>query len=160
MANLKGHLIAGTIAGVSLAFLLSFFGVNPAMLFIGAVLCIGAAMFPDIDQENSTPRNIMRGIVPGLVGLIALYLYFSWRYWNNSLLEQALFIAFPFVFLLVYEKFMPRHRGAIHKFPGLLMVSGAVIVLGLFLGYNPLGIGVLVLFSVLGFSSHVIMDHI
>jgi hypothetical protein len=117
-------------------------------------------MFPDIDQENSTPRHIMRGIVPGLIGIIALYLYFSWRYWNNSLLEQALFIAFPFAFLLIYEKLIPRHRGAIHKLPGLLMLGGAVVVLGLFLGYNPIGIGVLVLFSVTGFSSHVIMDHI
>lgn len=160
MANLHGHLIAGTIAGVGLAFLLSFLGVNPTMLFIGAVICIGSAMFPDIDQENSTPRNIMRGIVPGLIGIIALYLYFSWRYWKNSLLEQALFVAMPFAFLLIYEKLIPRHRGAIHKLPGLLMLGGAVVVLGLFLGYNPIGIGVLVLFSVTGFSSHVIMDHI
>lgn len=160
MANLQGHLIAGTIAGIGMAFLLSFLGVSPTMLFIGAVLCIGSAMFPDIDQENSTPRHILRGLMPGIVGILALYLYFSWRYWKNSLLEQGLFIAFPFVFLLIYEKLIPRHRGAIHKWPGLMMLAGAVIVLGLFLGYNPLGIGILVLFSTLGFSSHVIMDYI
>lgn len=160
MVNLHGHLIAGTIVGVGLAFLLSFFGVNPTMLFIGAVICIGSAMFPDIDQENSTPRNILRGVIPGLVGIIALYLYFSWRYWKNSLIEQALFIAFPFAFLFVYEKFIPRHRGAIHKMPGLMILLGTVVVLGMFLEYNPLGIGILALFSTMGFSSHVIMDHI
>ena len=160
MANLQGHMIAGTIAGVGLAILLSFFNISPTILFIGAVISIGSAMFPDIDHDHSIPRKLLRGLMPGLVGVIALYLFFSWRFWNTSLVQQAIFVAFPFLFLVTYEKFIPRHRGAVHKWPGLLFLLALVGILAFFLKYDFVGLGVLVLFSVLGFGSHILLDYL
>lgn len=160
MANSQGHLIGGTIAGVGLALLLSFFGISPTMLFIGAIICIAASEFPDIDHDHSIPRKIIRGILPGLVGVIALYIFFSWRFWKNSLIEQAVFVAFPFLFLATYEHFIPRHRGAVHKWPGLLFLLALVGVLAFFLKYDFLGLGVLILFAAVGFSTHIVLDYI
>lgn len=160
MANSQGHLIAGTIAGVGLAMLLSFLGLSPSILFLGAVVCIVASEFPDVDHDHSLPRKVMRGIVPGLIGMIALYLFFSWRFWNSSLVEQILFVAFPAVFLISYEKFIPRHRGSIHKFPGLLILLVIIAVAAYFLNFNLIDGGVLLLFGAVGFSTHIFLDHI
>lgn len=160
MANSQGHLIGGTVTGVGLAILLSFLGVNPTTLFLGAIVCIVASEFPDIDHNHSLPRKILRGIVPGLVGIVALYLFFSWKFWNGSSLEMILFLIIPVVFLVSYEKFIPRHRGSIHKWPGLVLFISIVVTLAYFLRFNFLDGAILVLFGVLGFVSHILLDHI
>ena len=117
-------------------------------------------MFPDIDHDYSIPRKLLRGMMPGLIGVLALYLFFSWRFWKNSLIKQAVFVAFPFLFLVTYEKFIPRHRGAVHKWPGLLFLLAIVGVLSFFLKYDFLGLGILALFATVGFSTHILLDYI
>lgn len=160
MADSQGHLIAGTICGVGLAVILSFMGIGAAALFLGAIICIIASEFPDIDHDHSLPRKVLRGIIPGLVGIIALYLFFSWRFWNSSWLEQVLFVVLPIVFLFSYEQFIPRHRGSIHKWPGLALFLAVLIAIAYFLRFGVVDAAVLVLFGAVGFSSHVILDHI
>jgi len=160
MADSQGHLIAGTVAGVGLAVLLSFLGIGPTVLFLGAIICIIASEFPDIDHDHSIPRKVMRGIIPGLVGIMILYLFFSWRFWNNSILEQVLFIALPIIFLVSYEKFIPRHRGAIHKWQGLVLFLAVTAAIAYFLKFGIIDGAIVVLFGAVGFSSHVVLDHI
>jgi membrane-bound metal-dependent hydrolase YbcI (DUF457 family) len=160
MANAEGHLVAGTVAGVGLALLLSFLGIGPLVLFLGALVCIIASEFPDIDQDKSLPRKVMRGVLPGLVGMLALYLFFSWRYWNSQLWEQALFVALPAAFIISYEKFIPRHRGAIHKFPGLAVLLSVIAIIAFFVHFSWIEGGVLLLFGAVGFGTHVFLDHI
>lgn len=160
MANSQGHLIVGTGAGVGLAVFLSFLGINPTILFMGAIICIIASEFPDIDHNHSLPRKIMRGIVPGIVGMSMLYFFFSWKFWNVPMIQQLLFVAIPIIFLFTYEKFIPRHRGSIHKWPGLSLFILTIAGIAYFMNVGWVDGGILVLFGVIGFSTHVILDHI
>jgi hypothetical protein len=161
MPNFNVHMAAGIIIAFLFAyFLYSIAGFSLLILAFGGIVAVLSAGFPDVDHEKSMPRKVMRGIVPGIVAVFGLYYFFSNRLWQQNLLSIAGLIAVCSAFVLLYEKFIPEHRGATHKLPGLAFVAIISSLVGIFLGLGILNAVILSIFAIVGFSSHVLLDHL
>ncbi|MCD6547471.1 MAG: metal-dependent hydrolase [Nanoarchaeota archaeon] len=161
MPNYPTHILSGAIASFVLAFVLFKTGfTNPLVLTVGFILGVIASEFPDIDQKNSIPRKVLRTYFPALVIIAFVYLFFKLRVWTKDILYLIGFVAIPVIIILTYEKFIPRHRGAIHKLPGLIMISITTLPIGILLNANLSIFLILELFVFIGFSTHILLDNI
>jgi uncharacterized membrane protein YeaQ/YmgE (transglycosylase-associated protein family) len=161
MSNAQGHIIAGTFVSLVLAFFLyNYLHVSLLTLVLGVILGILSAEFPDIDHPKALPRKVLRGVMSAFVGFVFLYLFFDWRVWRMSILKIVLFLLTPIIILFTYEKFIPHHRGATHKLPGLITVVSIASLFALVVGFNFVGLFSLVAFASFGFFSHIILDHL
>jgi hypothetical protein len=159
MPNAQAHLIAGTLVAIAVALLLRYaFGFGGVVLLLGAFLLIIASEFPDVDHEKSLPRKIMRGLVPGLVIFATIYAYLNWHMWTAAIYLQLLIFAVPIAFILIYEKFIPKHRGALHKYPGMIVMIAIVVILGVMLKMGFMEMLVLSVFAAIGFGVHILAD--
>lgn len=160
MANSQTHLMVGAFSSMVLAFVFyKFIGISTFVVGAGVVLGIVSAMFPDIDHPKALPRKVLRGVMPAFVLFIFGYLFFDWRIMHQSQWNIVLFFAAPVLIILFYQYFIPKHRGATHKWQGLITVILIAAVLSIVFGgiVNAL---VLVTFAILGFSTHIVLDHI
>ena len=160
MPNSTTHFGAGVITAVLLFIVFSQFHYSRMLLFLGAIFCVMAAEFPDIDQGNSIPRKVMRHLLPGVVVALIVYLFFYWSMWSRTVGELLLFLIVPAIFLFSYEKFIPAHRREIHQLPGLAIVIVLMIAVGAFLRLNFLETTILSACAGLGFISHIALDHL
>ena len=120
---------------------------------------IVAAEFPDIDHPKSLPRKVLRKIMPVFILSAFAILFFVWRIWEKDPVSFVLFIAAPAFLIIFYEKFIPRHRGATHKWPGLTAMVLISLPLGLAIG-GFVNVLIIVSFVVIGFSTHILLDHL
>lgn len=160
MASGQTHLMVGAFASILLAFVFhKFMGASIFVAGAGVVLGIVSAMFPDIDHPKALPRKVLRGIMPAVVLFVFGYLFFKWRILQQTRWNIILFFAAPILIILFYQHVIPRHRGATHKLPGLITMILAAVVLSVVFGgiVNAL---ILITFAVLGFSTHVVLDHV
>ncbi len=161
MSNAQTHLIVGTLTCLTLAFFLyKFVHVNLLVLFAGVVIGIIASEFPDIDHPKSLPRKVLRGLMPALILFIFIYLFFAWRIWTKNFLMISLFFATPFLIIFSYEYFIPKHRRATHKWPGMAMLIAVTIPLASAVGLGITNFLIIASFAVLGFSTHILLDHL
>lgn len=160
MSNFNVHIAAGVISALVLAFVLHSLGVSMLVLVFGVILAITASGFPDIDHEKSMPRKIMRAIVPGVVIFLVIYYFFMNHMWNAPVLSIIMLVGVAVVFVFAYEKFIPEHRGATHKLPGLVFVIAISVIAAFFLSFNFVSALVLAVFAVIGFSTHILLDHL
>ena len=161
MANAQMHIFAGTI--VSLLFALAIYNVVHVSTFVilaGILIGVVSSEFPDIDHPRSLPRKVLRGIMPTIIVVLFGYLFFIWKIWNHGIFIISAFFATPIILVLSYEYFIPKHRGATHKLPGMAVMIALTIPFVLAVGPNFVNLIVLVSFAVLGFSTHVVLDHI
>lgn len=160
MPNAQTHLIAGTLIALAFGLLMKYaFGFSGTVLLLGGILLIVASEFPDVDHDKSLPRKIMRGMVPGLVIFAIIYAYLTRHLWTSPLWMQIVLIIAAVAFIGIYEKFIPKHRGALHKFPGMAVMVAIVVLLGVVLKMSVFEIVVLGVFAAIGFSVHILMDH-
>jgi len=161
MSNAQGHLIAGTLSSLILAlFLYHFAHISFLVLFLGVILGIVASEFPDIDHPKSLPRKIIRGIMPATIIFVFVYLFFDWRMWTKNVVLISLFFGAPFLIIFSYEYFIPKHRGAMHKWPGMATMVVLSISFSLVVGFGFISLLILTAFAVLGFSTHILLDHL
>ncbi|MCD6576021.1 MAG: metal-dependent hydrolase [Nanoarchaeota archaeon] len=161
MSNAQGHLIAGTLVSLSLAFVLyNLLHVGLLVVILGIIVGIISSEFPDIDHPKSLPRKVLRGIMPAIVIFTFIYLFFSWRIWTHGLFEISLFFAAPLLIIMFYEYFIPRHRGATHKWPGMATMVALSVSMSFVAGLSFVNVITITLFAVLGFSSHILLDHL
>ena len=161
MSNAQMHIIAGTIVSLLFALVLhNLIHLNIFVLFVGVIIGIVASEFPDIDHPKSLPRKVLRGIMPALIIVVFGYLFLSWRIWTKGIFIIVAFIAAPVLTILSYEYFIPRHRGATHKLPGMIVMIVLTIPFVLAVGMNFINLVVLVSFAVLGFATHIVLDHL
>jgi membrane-bound metal-dependent hydrolase YbcI (DUF457 family) len=160
MPNAQVHLMAGLLSSLALAFFFyNLFHTGLSVLISGVMIGVMASEFPDIDHPKALPRKVLRGIMPAIILFVLAYLFFAWRIWVKSALSILAFFGAAAAMLLYYEKLIPKHRGATHKLPGLL----TVIVLSLPLAFAFGGFAnilVVTAFAVVGFSTHVLLDHL
>ena len=160
MASGQTHLMVGAFASILLAFVFhKFMGASIFVAGAGVVLGVVSAMFPDIDHPKALPRKVLRGIMPAVVLFVFGYLFFKWRILQQTQWNMILFFAAPVLIILFYQYFIPRHRGATHKWQGLMTMILAAVVLSVVFGgiVNAL---ILITFAVLGFSTHIVLDHV
>lgn len=161
MSNAQGHLIAGTLSSLLLAFFLHQFAhINFSVLVLGVILGIVASEFPDIDHPKSLPRKVLRGIMPAIVLFVFIYLFFAWHMWTKNFLMISLFFAAPFLVISSYEYFIPKHRGATHKWPGMATMVALSVSFSFVVGFGVVSLLILTAFAVLGFSTHILLDHL
>jgi len=161
MSNFNVHIGAGLVTALLVAFLLqNFFGISMLVITFGVILAVTAAGFPDIDHEKSMPRKIMRSIVPGIVIFLVIYYFFANHMWDAPVLNMIILFGAAALFVFTYERFIPQHRGATHKIPGLAFVVAISVIAAFFLGFSFISAVVLVVFSIIGFSTHVLLDHL
>jgi len=159
MSNFNVHIAAGVVASLLLAFALNSFGVSLLVLVFGVILSIMSAGFPDIDHEKSMPRKIMRALVPGIVIFLVIYYFFTNHMWTAPVLNIIILFGIAVLFVFTYEKFIPQHRGATHKLPGLAFVVAISIIAAFMLGFGFVSAILLAVFALIGFSTHILLDH-
>ncbi len=161
MSNAQVHIAAGTLVSLILAFVFyNFIHIGLLVVILGIIIGIVSSEFPDIDHPKALPRKILRGIMPAIVLFTFLYLFFKWRMWVRGFWKISLFLAAPVVILATYEYFIPKHRGATHKWPGLAVVVALAFLLSTIAGLSVVNVLVISTFAVLGFSTHILLDHL
>ena len=161
MSNAQAHLIAGTFVSLVLAFVFNnFLNINQSIVVLGIFLGIISSEFPDIDHPKSLPRKIMKGVMPALILFLFAYIFFVWRIWTKDFITIGLFISAPIILIYFYEVFIPRHRGATHKLPGMISMIVLPAVFVLLFGWGFINFLVLMVFVVGGFSTHIILDNL
>lgn len=159
MPNAQVHLIAGTFSSLVIAFILyKLAHIGFPILMLGIAIGIIASEFPDIDHPNSLPRKILKGVMPALIFFLFIYLFFSLRIWNYGFILASSFFILPILAILTYEHFIPKHRGATHKWPGIAFLVGLTIPFSLATGFNLTITLSLILFALSGFFTHVVLD--
>ena len=160
MSNAQVHLMVGLLSSLALAVLFhNSLHIGMSVLISGILLGVMASEFPDIDHPKALPRKVLRGVMPAIILFVFAYLFFAWRIWTKSALFMLIFLAVAAALLLYYEKFIPKHRGATHKLPGLITV--VILSLPLAFAFGGLvNILVTVSFVVVGFSTHILLDHL
>ena len=160
MPNAQVHLTIGLLSSLALALsFYSFLHTSLSILISGVILGVMASEFPDIDHPKALPRKVLKGVMPALILFVFAYLFFAWKIWTKGVLSIIIFLVIMVVLLSYYEKFIPKHRGATHKLPGLITVILLSLPLAFAFG-GFMNILVILSFATVGFSTHVILDHL
>lgn len=160
MPNAQVHLTVGLLSSLALA-VLFFHSIHTSasVLIVGVLLGVMASEFPDIDHPKALPRKVLRGIMPAIILFVFGYLFFDWKMWTKNIAYIVVFVVTVAILILYYEKFIPKHRGATHKLPGLITVIALSLPLAFAFG-GIVNVLVISAFTAVGFLTHVALDHL
>jgi membrane-bound metal-dependent hydrolase YbcI (DUF457 family) len=125
-------------------------------LLIGSIL-------PDLDHPSGKLRGMLRYLIFGFLVLMLYFLLTQWGYVSAfvpgstmSIVSLSIILFLGYVITIGLEKFIPKHRGPIHRFT-------AALVYTFFCGvacytFNILSPEVAALAGGLGYLTHLISD--
>ncbi len=169
MSNWFIHSLSGAI--LALLCIMLYPGINSAILVSAVIATVLGSVIPDIDHPKSKIRNLFRSLL--IIGFV-LFLYFAVSYFvkidfsaiNKTFSNEILLVLVSFsvslflavILTTVLERFIPRHRGSIHRIFAGLIYSIAILLISMLYGLSdPLFIS---FWGFLGFLSHLLIDNL
>ncbi|RKZ11176.1 hypothetical protein DRQ25_00230 [Candidatus Fermentibacteria bacterium] len=141
--NFGGHLAGGFLTAVVVTAVLYFFGLFENLHWLwGIPLCVLYSLIPDLDHPNSRIRKYFE-----IFALCCILLSSYAMSQNYVLLWQGALVSMFFAGMLLFV-WTQRHRGTFHT-----LFFGYIISLPLMLFE-----GVYVVYALLGFITHLILD--
>ena len=169
MSNWFTHSLSGAI--LALLCILLYPGIDSAILVSAIIATVLGSVIPDIDHPKSKIRNIFRSLlIIGAVSFIYLAVSFFVRVdfgaINETFSNEILLILISFsvslflavILTTILERFIPRHRGSVHRIFAGLVYALMVFVISMLYGLgDPLFIS---FWGFLGFLSHLLVDNL
>ncbi len=159
--NFKFHLYAGLVSFVLIYIFLQTYFVNiePKLIIIAFFTFLVGALIPDVDCDWSVPRRYLNLAIGISVASLSGYIL-----WLNKLSTSTILLNSFLVFLASYilvKSHHLRHRTDLHNVKSATVYGVTTTALiTYFLNLNANAIGFLLLFSFLGYLTHLVVDKI
>ena len=161
MKHWYSHAIVGLI--VAMIFITVMRDITQTTLIASIIALLIGSILPDLDHPSGKLRGMLRYLVFGSLVLILYFLLTEWGYVAAftpgtmiSIISLSIILFFSYVITIGLERFIPKHRGPIHRFT-------AAMIYMLFCGAAPytfkiISPEIVAIAGGLGYITHLISD--
>jgi len=155
------HAIIGLI--VAILFIIAMRDIPQTTLMASVIALLIGSILPDLDHPSGKLRGMLRYLIFGSLVLLLYFLLTQWGYITIftpgtmiSIISLSIILFFSYVITIGLERFIPSHRGPIHRIIAAVIYAFFCGAASYTFGIDPPQVTALA--GGLGYLTHLVSD--